>query len=149
MGLVQTIFTVYIFISVGFYLTTFENSGLDLGINELPDILHIDTLVKTNDPSNTNITKNSPDINSTLMQGVPTSTQTGSVNIGSSTFSVLTDGLKIVFRFIGLLINLITMPINLMLSVSGMPIELIYLIVIPMGLMITLGVIFMIRGFNG
>ena len=143
MGLMQNSLIIYMFISIGLYLTTFGNSGIDLGVDGLPDILHIDSFVDTNDNTN-------PDFNSTtgIMNQLPESKGETGVTIGDR-FRLIVDGLGLVFGIVLLVINLVTMPLQVFLSVSGMPIELVYLIAVPMGMMMIIGIIFFIRGFKG
>ncbi len=143
MGLMQNMLIIYMFISLGLYLTTFGDSGINLGVDGLPDILHVDRFVDVNEGGN-------PDFNSSegIMNKLPQSAGSGGISVGG-VISFITDGLGLVFSIILLLVNLVTMPLQMFLSVAGMPVELTYLVAIPMGIMMVIGIIFFIRGFKG
>ncbi len=151
MGLMQNLFVIYLFISIGFFLTTIPGSGIDLGMddNKLIGFVNARFFFDPDvvDPATGQTTV---DLNQSggFLQTLPKTKGEGGVSLGTG-LRFITDGLGLMFAFILLLINMITMPLQLLLSVSGMPVELIYFIAVPMGLMMVLGIIFMIRGFKG
>ena len=150
MGLVQTLFVIYMFISIVLFLTTLPGSGIDLGVEDSPLINYVNTKFFFKSDTDPTTGRTTVDLNHSegFMQTLPQSTGTGGISVGG-VISFITDGLGLMFAFIILLINMTTMPLQIFLSISGMPIELTYLIAVPMGLMMILGVIFLIRGFKG
>jgi len=152
MGLMQTLFVIYMFISIVLFLTTIPGSGIDLGVGDSPLINYVNTKFFFKSDTDPVTGKTTVDLNHSegFMQTIPRSTGTGGIEVGG-VLHFITDGLGLMFAFIILLINMTTMPIQIFLSMSGlgMPIELTYLIAVPMSLMMILGIIFLIRGYKG
>ncbi len=150
MGMMQTLFVIYMFISIVLFLTTLPGSGIDLGVEDSPLINYVNTKFFFKSDTDPATGRTTVDLNHSegFMQTLPQSTGTGGISVGG-VISFITDGLGLMFAFIILLINMTTMPLQIFLSITGMPIELTYLIAVPMGLMMILGIIFLIRGVKG
>jgi len=142
------ILTVYIFISIGLYLTTFPGSGIDLGVSGLPDILHIDSLFGEDVNEITGQTVPNFNANDSLIKSLPQSTDESSIGLGDVIDS-FTDSIKLIFGTVTLIVNLATMPVQFLLGVSDMPVEIIYLIGAPLVLIMGIAILYFLRGIGG
>jgi hypothetical protein len=131
MGMGQTAIVVLLFLSLGLYVAGFrviENDALTTFFN-------IDQ------------TKAIGDQNPTLTTGargaLPTTAESSS-DSASTGFNIV-DGLKLVFGFVALIINMVTSPIAVLQS-FGLPMEVVIMLCVPYMFLAVIGIVGFIRG---